>query len=490
MQNDRKYLLGINVNMVTATIALEWILDKISRYEEKRPSRFVTAIDSSFLIEINGWRPSHTRNHEVADVLHKATLVLCGTSQLQRLGNSFESPFRECVPIASLLIPLAMAMAQKGYSIYILSSHDADLKALMSSLQQAVPDLKIAGSSIAHINTKGDKLLEAPDRDALLIEQINSAKPSVLLLNLGSPTEELWFARISSQLYVPITIGMGNKNVEKSWKDLPQLLYMAVPAILYHRFSKLMYNLFYRHSAAFQQESRTRLFVAATRTIIVLELPTLVDLSPYDVDSGEIDQIFAHDHLVIDFSHVRHISTQGISFLTTLWQRAIHADKAFSGLGINGDIQLLLRLHRAWECVGIHQFRDMRELLISRQHAHHNFLYIALEQNELHVTASFLGQLDNTQDYEQLLQQLHPILKERNCTLDLSYCTTVESRGCSFLLTLQKNLRSQGKRLYLYNLNANLKEELRRTGLLPLMTLQSTHPHHTKSPYGGAKKQR
>lgn len=508
MQTDQKFILGVGIDNITQTEAIDAILHMIETYKQDRKSRYIATVNVDYLVNALSWKWPDVYNSELLNQLRNSSLDLCDGVPLRWFSYACSSPLKERIAGATLIGPLVKALAEKKYSVYLLGGTENEAQGAAQALKLASEDLRIAGITTPRIYTEGPELLDEPERDALLVEAINNANPDLLLLNLGNPKQELWFARIAQQLRVPVTIGIGGtfaflsgsiprapqwmqkyglewayrlyQEPKRLWKryflGIPQAFDMAVPTIIYHQICNGLYHLIYKHIKPNIPELQTRLYLSSTRSIAILELPTYLNTPSSTVNSEKIDQAFTHDHIVVDFNYVRHITLEGIAFLVKLWKRAQKEEKELSGLSLSGDMRLLLKMHRAWDILSAHQHKTVRDLMTTLQQARYNTLYDTITQDSKTVHISFFGKLDNDQDYERIFSRFEPIVKERDCTVDLFYCTTVESCGLSFLLRLQQYVKQHKHELKISCLHDELKKEFERAQLTKQFAITSCRP--------------
>ncbi|MFA6916029.1 MAG: WecB/TagA/CpsF family glycosyltransferase [Parachlamydiales bacterium] len=490
MQRDQKFILGIGIDNVSLNEAVQEIISIIKDYPSDPRARYIATINTDFINNSLCWNWPHIKNSELLSLLRRSSLSTCDSTPLYWLSKLLGSSLKERVAGSNLLLPLLYSVAQNNFTVFLLGGTETDAQLAAARLTATIKNLKIVGIATPRLATEGPLLAVEPERDALLLEQIHSAKPDLLLVNLGNPKQELWFARVSSELKVPASIGIGGcfsflsgsllrapewmqkgglewlyrifQEPGRLWKryffGIPKALYMALPAVFYQRYCSFMYRLVYRNVEPILEKLRIRLYLASTRSIAVLELPSKLSNAYHEIHSDLIDQAFAHDHIVVDFKRVRHITLEGISFLVGLWTRAHRQDKELSGLSLSGDMRLLLKANRAWDILSAQQYQTVKDLATTLQQSKYNSLYDTIHQDNKSIYISFFGQLDNNQDYERIFTRFEPTLKDRHCTVDLTYCTTIESRGFSFLLRLKAHLQQQNRKLRL----CCIHEEIRR----------------------------
>ena len=102
------------------------------------------------------------------------------------------------VPGIDFISALFEKMAESGKSVFLLGAkpgvaHEAGLR-----LAAKYGGLAISGAADGYFTDDGP-----------IIEQINEAKPDLLLVCFGAPKQELWMAENASRLCVPLCAGLG-----------------------------------------------------------------------------------------------------------------------------------------------------------------------------------------------------------------------------------------------------------------------------------------
>lgn len=93
------------------------------------------------------------------------------------------------------LVPLA---AQRGWRVFLLGASEEVNARACANLQQKYPGLQIVGSQHGYFKNADS-----------VIQQINSCKPDLLFVAMGSPTQEYWITRHRDQLNAPFCMGVG-----------------------------------------------------------------------------------------------------------------------------------------------------------------------------------------------------------------------------------------------------------------------------------------
>jgi N-acetylglucosaminyldiphosphoundecaprenol N-acetyl-beta-D-mannosaminyltransferase len=91
--------------------------------------------------------------------------------------------------------------AGRGYSYFMLGGDEGTVAKAAGYAQEKFPGWRLAG--IHHGFLTDEKL------SAAAVEQINAARPSVLLVGMGNPLQEHWITANRPRLAVPVCLGIG-----------------------------------------------------------------------------------------------------------------------------------------------------------------------------------------------------------------------------------------------------------------------------------------
>lgn len=91
---------------------------------------------------------------------------------------------------------------RKGYTIYFLGAKEGVAQRAKEKLESKYENIKIVGVHNGYF--KGDSIEEEN-----LLNEINSLKPDILLVALGTPRQEKWLDRNRKRLNVKVAIGVG-----------------------------------------------------------------------------------------------------------------------------------------------------------------------------------------------------------------------------------------------------------------------------------------
>lgn len=106
------------------------------------------------------------------------------------------------VCINDFIWDLASLCAARGYSIYLLGANPDVIARAAAALKRRQPDIRLAGFHHGYFNKEG------PESDRV-VEQINQAKPNLLLVGFGMPVQERWVRDNASRLQANVTMVVG-----------------------------------------------------------------------------------------------------------------------------------------------------------------------------------------------------------------------------------------------------------------------------------------
>lgn len=108
------------------------------------------------------------------------------------------------------LIPqLLDQKAGKGYSYFLLGGKPDAIATAAAFAEERFPGWKQCGYHHGYLTT--------PEINAQAIEEINSARPDLLLVGMGNPTQETWLHRYQDQIKVPVSVAVG--GLFSYWQD-------------------------------------------------------------------------------------------------------------------------------------------------------------------------------------------------------------------------------------------------------------------------------
>jgi len=507
MRREPLNILGIPVDNLNIIETVDEIMASIRKYQEDKQPRYVSTLNTHFLSNVISWNLTKTHHPEILRILRNSSLVTADGMPIVWLSRWLNPPLKERVTGADLLEQVAKALGIRKMSLYLLGGEGFITQEAAEILKSHYPGLKIAGVSSPMISIEGADLLHANERDALIIEDINDAAPDVLALNLGHPKQEIWFERIRHHLKVPVTIGVGGSfsfvtktlprapewmqrigcewlyrlalEPRRLWKRYivsgVKFVYATAPLLLYNGINKLITRLIHRRHEPHSRRRKNFLFISPEKTITVVPVPLHLSKESTPKLSFFLSEAFSQDVVILDFRHLRHLDAQGAGLLVQTWLEARQTNREIYGLGMSSDVRFLLQCHHAWDLLADDLYPSAEGILRHTRHKDHTYpLYESVQQEGDTVILSFIGRLDSSQDYSAYIKKFEPILCDKSCIIDFSYCTHIDNAGFSFLLRMREILEEQKQQLKLCDISKGLRKEFRLAKIARYFSIYST----------------
>jgi N-acetylglucosaminyldiphosphoundecaprenol N-acetyl-beta-D-mannosaminyltransferase len=134
---------------------------------------------------------------EYAAVLEAADLVYCDGTGVRLAARLTGSPLPARMTGADWISDLCRAAVRNGVSLFLLGGAPGVADDAANQLRTRYQGLQILGTA------SGFGL------DHRTIERLNELRPDIVLVGMGSPTQEKWIARYRSELDVPVMWAVG-----------------------------------------------------------------------------------------------------------------------------------------------------------------------------------------------------------------------------------------------------------------------------------------
>jgi N-acetylglucosaminyldiphosphoundecaprenol N-acetyl-beta-D-mannosaminyltransferase len=469
-------------------------LSLFSSHENGSPPHYVATLNTDYIANALGWGFVEPQNSELLKVLRESQFTTADGLPLIILSRLLGNPLNLRIPEADLISELLELMHAKNLSVYILGGEQAATQLAVEKLQQKYQGLKICGVDCSIIYTTGSRLIESLERDALILEQINKAKPDLLLICLGNPKQELWFSRVRNHLRASVAIGIGGTlnvitgqvksappqfqkwGLEWVWRiiqeprkllwrylhDGVKLLWLGIPLIIYHHLNHLGTRFLTRKNTYSEQNL---LFISSHGSIGVIQFPKFLTKESLGSLNTDLSNAVERDAIILDMRQTIHIDLLGIAFLIEAWVWAKEKKKKIYLLGLRTNVKMLLLLHKTWDLFRCNSIHSPQEIV--NQFNSCSF-YEAISQQGEEIQVSFFGQLDQRINFEEYLYRLTPMLQQKNCILDFNFCTFIDQKAISFLLKIRQMINSQKKQIKLTGINKTVKNQLKAAKVFKL----------------------
>ncbi|WP_196603323.1 WecB/TagA/CpsF family glycosyltransferase [Pectinatus haikarae] len=141
-----------------------------------------------------------TKDNELGEILNKVNLVVPDGAGTVWASNYLGVPMPERVAGFDLVQKLLAAAPQKGWRIFFFGSAPGVAEKAKLKAMADYPGIQIAGVRNGFFTLADEKKI---------VEEINIAKPDILLAALGVPKQEKWLYTHLHELNCSLAIGVG-----------------------------------------------------------------------------------------------------------------------------------------------------------------------------------------------------------------------------------------------------------------------------------------
>jgi N-acetylglucosaminyldiphosphoundecaprenol N-acetyl-beta-D-mannosaminyltransferase len=182
-------ILGVRIHAVTTAETLAWIEAAVAA---RLPRQICTA-NPEFLMAAR-------RDREFFDLLNRADLVVPDGMGLLLAARWLGERLPERVAGSDLIYRIAERAERRGWSVYFLGAGEGVAQRTAQILRSKYPGMKVAGA----FGGRPDL-----DDEQVIVAQVSTARPDVLLVAYGAPAQDKWIARHKARLGVPVSMGVG-----------------------------------------------------------------------------------------------------------------------------------------------------------------------------------------------------------------------------------------------------------------------------------------
>jgi N-acetylglucosaminyldiphosphoundecaprenol N-acetyl-beta-D-mannosaminyltransferase len=134
------------------------------------------------------------RHPRVRDLFREADLIHADGMPLVLVSRLLQKmPLPERVATTDLFHDVAQVAQHRGARVFLLGAANAVVQEAVRRVRERYPDLAIVGHGSGYLRRQGD--------EERIIETINSARPDILWLGLGAPTEQSFAVRHRDRLH-------------------------------------------------------------------------------------------------------------------------------------------------------------------------------------------------------------------------------------------------------------------------------------------------
>jgi N-acetylglucosaminyldiphosphoundecaprenol N-acetyl-beta-D-mannosaminyltransferase len=322
-------ILGIPID----NLDTEQVLERLDEFVLLRRFHQVATANTDFLIKAH-------HDPELKAILRRADLVVPDGMPLVKASHWLKNGLPERVTGADLVPRLATRAAQKGYSLFMLGAKPEVAAKAKEQLETDNPGIRIVGCvspPLGHIVTM--------DNESIL-QQIEEAKPDILLVAFGNPKQEKWIHMHRYRLDVPVCIGVGGTfdfiagNISRApqwmqrsglewlyrFSQEPRRLWKRYVEDIFH-FTRLFGKQF-RVMRSVGKVSKSQIVVARTADSTVVSITGSLGNGNLADFQQEADRALnSKTHLVVDLQQATHLDSATVGTLINLAKRAASVER-------------------------------------------------------------------------------------------------------------------------------------------------------------------
>lgn len=188
-ESKKVLILGIPVNRLTMRQAVGNVC---RAWEESRTLHVVTA-NAEMLYRCR-------KDKALAEIVKTADLVTADGAGVVLASRILGSPVPERVAGFDLMVECLKEAAGRSLPVYFLGSHPQVLQQAIGNAAKFYPGLNIAGWHHGYFSE---------EEEEKILREICALKPSLLLVAMGVPKQEIWIFRHKEKLPPCTAIGVG-----------------------------------------------------------------------------------------------------------------------------------------------------------------------------------------------------------------------------------------------------------------------------------------
>lgn len=185
-------ILGVPVSPVTRAELLEYVIKSTNNENSNRS----TIIQYANIHTIN----EAQKSLDLMRTFQECDLVYCDGAGVKLGAKLLGQTIPERITGADWIYDLAAIVEKKNITLFFLAGNEGVADSAVRTLKAKLPNLKIAGTHHGYITSSNE--IE-------VIKQINNSKADILLVGMGTPMQELWINKVSSDISVPVIWSVG-----------------------------------------------------------------------------------------------------------------------------------------------------------------------------------------------------------------------------------------------------------------------------------------
>ncbi len=478
-------LLGVPIDDLTMDEALQRLDDFIAVGRATGRSHQVATINADFVVNA-------LKDLELQRILQEADMTTADGMPLVWGARTLGVPLEGRVTGADLVPTLAARAAEKGHSIYLLGARPGVAARAAAILQARHPGLNIVGTA----SPPNRSVLEM---DRSVLEEVQAARPDILLVAFGNPKQEKWISMHLHELGVPVSIGIGGTLdliagvTRRAPRWMQQIglewLYRLLqePRRLWKRYvhDLLYFGSFFARQAWIMrrgQSPQTLLPTSDSDSIIIdnrviLNVHGRVDITNRAALVQRAEEALARTpFLILNLAHVEFFDSAALGSLVTLANQARAAGGALWLAGVPPHI------HQIFTATRLERFFDIYADVETVLKLAHTPTEPFIEPEEDHAGWQVLKmprRLDTTTTAAMVETCMQRMEQNPHLILDFSETVFLASAGMAAMIRIERVAREQGGELRISGCSRDVQHTLEMVRLDSMFALFPNVPTAT-----------
>ncbi len=411
---------------------------------ESRYPHYVTTVGVDFLVAAQ-------EDVELRRILFDAHLVVAEENRIVWASKILGNPLSDCVTAARLIPQLLVLAEAKGWRVFLLGGDDA----AADKIRARQPKLQLVGA----FKPADKPLLEMDHAD--ILRRLREAKPDILLVAFGCPTQEKWINMNYRAAGVPFVLGAG-LNFD----------FLTGTGRAQSRGGK---NIFKFFCAVLKQwwrlRARKKVSIVPANVMpdpqgnLVVHTPSQLGAAEVQAAQAEWQRAVESGHVMFDLAETTFIDSTGVGMLIRLRKRARELGRQFILIAPRPPVVAALKLMKLDEFFTVQaSVAGARILMESSVGATPVSSGMTAGGLQIRWTGEIttLNAVELGAHTESELSQLSAGV---GVVIDLSRVTFVDSTGIGLMVRFKKNLKRRDIVLKFSNVSPSVRNVIRATQL-------------------------
>ena len=413
---------------------------------ESRYPHYATTVGADFLIAAQ-------EDVELRRILFDAHLIVAEENLVVWASKILGNPLPGCVTVPNLIPQLFVLAEAKNWRVFLLGGNDA----VAQKIRARHPQLQLVGA----FQPPEKPLLEMDHAD--ILRRLREAKPDILLVAFGCPTQEKWINMNYRAAGVPFVLGAGSSFDFISGRGRPA----KRGGMVFCKFIGAVLKQWWRLRAR-----KKNLPVAAPPDVmpdpqgnLVVRAPVRLGATEAHAAQSEWQRAVESGHVMFDLAETTFIDSTGVGMLIRLRKRARELNRQFILIAPRPPVVAALKLMKLDEFFTVQASLAGSRILMESSAGASPVTSGVLEK-ELKIRwtgeVTTLNAVELGAYTESELTQATPGM---NVVIDLARVTFVDSTGIGLMVRFKKNLKRRDIHLNFANVSPSVRNVIRATQL-------------------------